>query len=563
MSRITPIAVLAAATLGGCSDLLPEAERVPTKIELSRTAVTVGEGEPVPLELRVLDQNGDPFERLPGWASPVWTFDAPSRVEDRGGELFAVEPGPARGTVSVAGLSASALVRVNPRSLRLGVDGVYLTQSVQTYDRSVPLVAGRDAYLRVFLRGDRPSFFGPKVRVGIYHGGALQETVVLAPDGDSIPTGVNEADYRGTWNGYVPGRLVRPGMSLVVEADPDRMVPLAEGSQLRYPAAGTLALDVRTVPKLWLRLVPIRQTQHASTGNVSNFNKEDWVRDLLAMFPISEYDVDVRAPYATSASASSSGGWEEILIELAALRIAEGGGRYYYGILQHPGGNNIGGLGYIGGLFSSQPAAIGYDLLPAAAGTLAHELGHNFGRRHAPCGNPAGADPGFPYAGGTIGVYGFDVARGEPKDPSRDKDLMSYCGPEWISDYTYRGVLQFRLNGDAGTSAAAAPAAAEPSLLVWGRMDASGATLEPAFELTTRPVLPAAPGPYRVEGLDAAGAVLFSLPFHGDQLGDVNPDARHFAFAVPARLAQPERLARLRLVGPGVAAERRREDPAA
>lgn len=551
MSRSALCAVLAAAALGGCSDLLPEAERVPTSVVLSSDRVTVVEGSTVPLTVTVLDQDGEPL-RVPGWAGPQWTFDVPGRVEDRGGELVAVEPGQARGTVTVAGLTARATVRVNPSAVNLGVDGVYLTQSVQTLSRSVPLVSGRDAYLRVFLRGDRPSFYTPKVRVHVYHDGTLRESADLDAGADSIPTEVREADYAGSWNVMLPARLVRPGMSLVVEADPGRVVPLANGSRMRFPATGTLALDVRAVPKLWVRLVPILQTRQGTTGNATAVNKETWVRDLVAMFPVAEYDVDVRAPYSTSTTANTARSWEQMIGEIYALRVADGNDRYYYGVLTHPGGVGIAGIGFIG-----YPTAVGYDLLPAGAGTLAHELGHNMGREHAPCGNPGGPDPNYPYAGGGIGVHGYDLLRGTPKSPQVEKDLMSYCDPEWISDYTYRAVLQFRTTGDGETSGDARPAAPEPSLLVWGRMDASGAVLEPAFEITARPSLPAQPGPYRVEGLDAAGALLFSLPFRGVPLAEVNEDMRQFAFTIPARLAHTDRLDRIRLVGPGVRAERR------
>ncbi|HEX2092468.1 MAG TPA: hypothetical protein VHG28_08700, partial [Longimicrobiaceae bacterium] len=251
-----------------------------------------------------------------------------------------------------------------------------------------------------------------------------------------------------------------------------------------------------------------------------------------------------------------------ILNELLALRTADGSRRYYYGLLTHPGGNNIAGIGFIG-----RPAALGYDAVPGGVGTLAHELGHNFGRLHAPCGNPGDADRAFPYANGGIGVFGYDVPAGVLKDPAREKDLMSYCSPEWISDYTYRAVLQFRLEAEptvlGGGSADAGEALPEPSLLVWGRVGGGTAVLEPAFEITTRPSLPAEEGPYRIEGLDTGGALLFSLPFGGAPLAEVNPDERQFAFAIPERLAQTDRLARLRLVGPGVRVERRPEDPSA
>src|SRR5690606_32878513 len=154
----------------------------------------------------------------------------------------------------------------------------------------------------------------------------------------------------------------------------------------------------------------------------------------------------------------------------------------------------------------------------------------------------------YPYPNGSIGAYGYDPATGELKRPSTHVDLMSYCSPEWISDYTFRAVLAFREAEAAGQAAFAV--APEPTLVVWGRMDGRSLTLEPAFEVETRPALPAGPGPYTRQGLDAAGAVVFELSFAGEALGHGAPDARHFAFAVPASLAQPWRLERLRLVGP-------------
>ncbi|HEX7241406.1 MAG TPA: hypothetical protein VF263_14110 [Longimicrobiaceae bacterium] len=554
MARLSSRVLLAALALGGCSDLLPEAERVPTTLRLDQDTVTVVEGNPVHVGVTVLDQNGEPFDRVPAWAAPAWSFSQPGRVEARDGFLVALQPGATTGTVTVAGLTATAALRVNPRELGLSVAGVYLTQSVQSMGAPIPLVKGRDALLRVFLRGDRLNFFRPQVRVQLLSNGAPVQTLTLQAEGDSVPTAINEGVLASSWNVMVPGAVVQPGLSLVVEADPGRTLPLRAGSQLRYPASGSLAPEVVTVPKFWLRLVPVTQTLHGTTGQVSNLNREQWVQELLGMFPIAEHDVDVRAPYATSRSASTQEGWSRIVEEMYFLRTADGSRRYYYGVLTSPGGTTIAGIGFIG-----LPAALGYDRLPAAAGTLAHELGHNFGRRHAPCGNPAGPDPNFPHAGGGIGVFGYDVFLRSPKDPGREKDLMTYCTPEWISDYTYRAVLAYRTTGgDGGTGgdAVSVSEVEEPSLLVWGRVGGSGAALEPAFELTTRPSLPE-PGPYRIEGLDAAGAVLFSLPFRGAQLAEGDTTERHFAYAIPARLARTDRLASLRVTGRGVRAERR------
>src|SRR5690606_30787378 len=101
------------------------------------------------------------------------------------------------------------------------------------------------------------------------------------------------------------------------------------------------------------------------------------------------------------------------------------------------------GLGYVG-----FPVAIGLD--QCGTWTAAHEWGHNFGRRHAPCGNPANPDPSYPYPNALLGAHGYDPAMGQLKRASSFFDLMSYCSPEWISDYTYQHVLAFREAEAAG-----------------------------------------------------------------------------------------------------------------
>lgn len=546
------VLLLVPLALGGCGDLLQPSDRIPTTLEVSDFGVLATEGDEVALDVTVFDQYGEPFGAIPGWAGPIWDFPASIVAEENGG-LLAVGPGEANGTVRVGELSRPARVRVNPRSLALDFAAVYATQPVQTPEGDVPLVAGREALLRVFLRGDQRSFFQPQVRVGIYQGTRLMETLTLEPGGDSIPLRLREGDLRNSWNVTLPADYIRPGLGVVVEADPAGVVPLSTGARTRFPEAGIHALAVVEVPKLWLRLVPIRQIGPGTTGRIDEGNLETFIEPLLAMFPITEYDVDIAEPFETSSSSATMDGWTDILYELDALRVAEGSGRYYYGVLQASPSTPYAGLGFVG-----YPAAIGYDQLPRAAETLAHELGHNFGRPHSPCGGAAGVDPSYPYADGSIGMFGYDAARGVVKDPATQRDVMSYCAPRWASDFTYRRVLDFRLSGDNGTGETGAASDARPSLLVWGGIRGGEAVLEPAFELTTRPALPAEAGPYTVEGLDANGAVVFSIAFAPRSVADGSSDARSFAFAIPVEQAQPDRLARLRLRGPGIDVERGR-----
>jgi hypothetical protein len=71
---------------------------------------------------------------------------------------------------------------------------------------------------------------------------------------------------------------------------------------------------------------------------------------------------------------------------------------------------------------------------------MLHEIGHNHGRQHAPCGNVAGADANYPQANGQIGVFGYNSLGDQLIQPNAT-DIMGYCNNKWFSAYTYSGLL--------------------------------------------------------------------------------------------------------------------------
>lgn len=471
------------------------------------------------------------------------------------GSATVYDPSPLAQSVVVSSSAAAAAtvsyVQRATVSMNLTIHGFHITQSVQTYDRAVPLVAGRNGLLRVFVVASQSNTSAPEVRARFYRSGSLVQTVVIPAPGVSVPVDTigSQANLARTWNADLPASLLQPGLDLVLDVDPTNLVPESSDTDNDYPADGNpIGLNLRTVAPLDLRFVPIRRTADNTTGNVNAGNVAQFADQTVRMHPLAAVNVDVRAAYTFTDTAQiqsndGNGVWLRILSQVNALQAAEGGGRNYYGVIAVPYGGGIAGYGYVPGR-----ASVGWDKLPSASGVTAHELGHNFGRSHAPCGGVSSSDPNFPYAGGVTGQWGFDLVSGTLKAPNLT-DLMGYCNNTWISDYTYLGVMNQR--GPA--PAVQGGSVREPSLVVWGRIRDGEVILEPAFEATTEARLPLAAGPNLVRGFDEAGGEVFRLAFSGSLVADAPQREEQFAFAVPMRMLRGT-LARIQLEGRGLQA---------
>jgi hypothetical protein len=463
------------------------------------------------------------------------------------------DPSPLTQNVAVSSNTAAAAavtyVVHSSATLNLRIDGFYVTQSVQTYARSVPLVAGRGGFLRVFVLANQANTATPEVRARFYKAGVLLQTLTIAAPSSGVPTDTvgSQGALSRTWNAALPSSLLQTGLQVVLDVDPTNQVPESSDADNSYPANATpLDLNVRTAANLNLRFVPVLRTADGTTGGVTGANAAQYADQTVRMHPLAVVNVDVRAPYTYSDTAQiqsndGNGVWLRILSQINALQAAEGGTTNYYGVISTPYNSGIAGYGYVPGR-----AAVGWDKLPSASGVTAHELGHNFGRQHAPCGGAGSPDPNYPYAGGVTGQWGYDLVAGVLKPPT-SSDLMGYCSSPWISDYNYSAVLSAR---GAAPGVVQVSAAREPSLIVWGRIHDGAVILEPAFEATTEARLPLAAGPNLLQGFDAQGGEAFRLAFSGTRVADAPNDEEQFAFAVPLRMVRGT-LARLRLQARG------------
>lgn len=452
-----------------------------------------------------------------------------------------------RGARNKARASKTSTVITEP-TLNLTIEGMYLTQSAQTFDGSIPLVAERAALLRVFVQANQANAVTPEVRVRFYRNGTLVDTRTIAAPGASVPTTIDEGALASSWNATIPASMITPGLAIMADVDPAGEIGETSETDNTFPLNGApRVLDIRLAPAFNAMLVPVLQTPNALLGDVTPANKDAYLDFASRVYPLATRDAAVHAPYSYGFAVSSryDDTWDWLLLEMDAMRLVEGSTRNYHGVIKPAYASGATGRGTLGGYTS-----VGIDRTTPVPGsntdyramTAAHEWGHNFGRRHVDCGGPESIEPAYPYANGSIGTFGYDLTRNQLLAPSAVRDLMSYCTPVWISDYTFRAVLDFR-----AVNRPLAVAAAQRALLVWGRIGPNGLVLEPAFEIVAPPSLPTRPGPYRVRATDDAGRVLFDFAFEGTAIADA-VNERQFAFVVPIGESWP---ASLRLITEG------------
>ena len=436
----------------------------------------------------------------------------------------------------------------------------YLTQASQSASVPVKLVAGESALLRVFVVADSGvSASFPTVRARFFVDGRQVLSVSLPGSSRPLPTTVNEGSLDASANALIPGSVLVPGLEVGIEIDPEGRLPAGTGVPQRWPESGRAALDVREVRSLDLTLVPFLYSPNPNQDpdqTLANRVKgltagDDLFRLTRDLLPVEEFSVTAREPVWTSVDPVFDNS-SALLRETWALRTMDGATGYYMGVMR--GG---GGRGYVG-----WPGSVS-GLLGA---TISHELGHNMSLRHAPCGDPPSVELSYPYLDGSIGSWGYDFVTGIPVSPTRP-DLMSYCGPEWVSDYNFNKALRFRETLElerTGTDAAAvadasttptliagAPSVAGQALLLWGGLGADSVPiLEPAFVVRAPPSLPYEEGPFRLAGVTADGDTLFSLSFAMPETADGDGESA-FAFALPTQSSWADALERIVLIGPG------------
>jgi hypothetical protein len=415
-------------------------------------------------------------------------------------------------------------IKIKEVAVYQGVKVPIVRDMMAVTDRNADLVQQREAMLRVFVEPgaafqSRALSARFTLQTGIEPLKRFEKTITVS--GAS-----QDDDGASTFNIELPKDAFQEGTQYSVELrETSKCTPLM-GTPVgaRFPEAGLAPVGARLTGPVKVLLVPVRYEADGSNRlpDTSPEQLELMRKRLYSMYPTHEVLLTVREPVGTDRTDLG-----DMLDQMRQLREddAPPSDLAYYGLVRQADTfrdycqqSCVTGIASFGSQSGVSSAGMGIGFLEAAVGTFVHELGHIYRRPHAPCGGAAGADEEYPYPEAALGSWGYDLSTRELLAPGDHVDFMSYCSPEWISDYNYQLLLEqiIVVSERAKMQMARVPGLARKkfrTLLV----DTQGHTrwgldLQPAFE---------PPGdPIQVEVLDAQGAVIKSVQAFQEQTGE-------------------------------------------
>lgn len=375
-----------------------------------------------------------------------------------------------------------------PPDLDIWIEQVEITQGIQDQDNSIPIIAQRPLLVRALVGTSAP-VEGVHARMNVTgmtdakfysneHAPLLNDCLTLT---SSDP---DRGDLNASFNFILPPEMLNrpPGSSFDIDIMIDPANALGETNRDNNSASAEI--EFVTMPPVCLMTHSVRTYANFSDEVIPGQEiPDDILRRAESLLPVSDIHVIPTGnvierftvlgyqPYSLDPGGTSndfgmmSSLWFHrwTTSDPAICRNA-GGPTHHVGIVDednlttHPDGNQFNGLARTPGrymAFRIRRGGLETYTTPAGGATLAHELAHNYGRRHIDCGGPQNPDPNYPYDPCVLsplsnGVfYGTDLMTlGEPviiapREGDEERpigDLLSYAGRRWTSDYTWMAV---------------------------------------------------------------------------------------------------------------------------
>jgi outer membrane protein assembly factor BamB len=496
-------------------------------------------------------------------------------------------------------------IQVDPQpsaSLDLELLDLEITQAIQNLDNDTRLVQDKPTFVRLYAKTN-----GDTVRTAaaLLHGANAGNGQPLPgsplsplPAGQCATLDGDTPDRERLAESYLfelPESWWTGNITFTGEINPDNDLPDANGAND--------SLEVTTgfteLPPICLRTYPVRTT--SGDGNDSSDDLVPFFQELLrdpddildralTMLPTAEIKIFAESNKIEEWEPFAPGGfgpyevddsdegdildtlwWHAVFGDPIPECDAVGARVHYVGLVHEDTRGNKTGLGIreTGGQenwFRLTSWGSGSEVFddPFGGMTLAHELGHNYNRRHVDCDGPA--NPG-PYPGdrgvcdiapnvpdGYYGLDTLDLTRPRVISPTQAGDLMSYRDEIWVSEWTWAAIQNRLCAGNGCTWATLfgqSVASRQPEVTSQGDLLLLSGLISGTLELRQLARLPngalpqanrlyqeqalarAAAGQHTLKLLDSGGGLLYTQAFTGTEISDSPVPLSHFGLAVP------------------------------
>lgn len=427
-------------------------------------------------------------------------------------------------------------------------DGLEVTQAVQDLNNSVRLVANKQTFVRFHVHSSSGNHF-TTARLRVQRGGAVSW---LSPLNDQIY--VNSSPRRTILNHAflfeLPSYYTIGTVSLMAEVNSGTATrgraPL-ETSYLNNTTAPVI-VSFEQVPRVNLVIYRLgyRLAGTPYTPNSLHVaHLEGW---LKRAYPLSDLHSWHRlvTPFDHLPTCNEANDYlsARMIVDRNNGTVPEG--TRYYGMVDDRGAlmeescaDGIpslvasGATGTPGDNYDSS-----WDIDDSYGDWLAgHELAHTYGRRHirggpvsGVCGLEGGAETVYPDGkisptdSGDRALHGFDIDTNKIYAPWW-RDVMTYCRLEWVSDYTYEGLMDYFLGHLISVTVDHRSLNQTDRLLVVGSInpEVNQVNLQPLFIMSNAGELEERiPGDYAIVLRNASGTELAHYPFTPDEVTDVH-----------------------------------------
>jgi len=489
-----------------------------------------------------------------------------------------------------------------PAQPTVGLNGIEVVQAIQDMNQSVPLVAGKTTWARVYLSTVSPTPITVTGTLQIVNNN-FQTTTVQAVGPATLTAGTTLLQMRNSLaaslNFIIPPSFTAFGADTLTLAT---VTNASGGASVSCSnCSNTQSVLFLSAAPLWLRIVPFQYTD--SIGSVITPRPIDFAllnSWLTRAYPISQLISSVNPPLAPPLPLSSfftgTLGCIATDAQLAVLRVLEiaftgiDPRTHYYGmVLTDPGDTATPNGGFMRGC-SGVPSYTGSGPTGIAGGSFVgdstisfgdwyggHEIGHTFGRGHPStpavppavsvgyCGAAAG-DPLYPWPNAQISDNQGDLVGLDVGDPTNGipaqalagashYDMMTYptstcVQPLWISDYTFEGVL-----GNIQVNATGAAPGSQPPLIhghfvsVVAIVDISARTGKIDFAQTVDITMPpefVTPDHASLRFVNEKGKAIANYVVNLSRSSDPDPE-EHTIGLMDAVVPQPENATKLEL----------------